>query len=316
MRLCSRNPIPVRPAFTLIELLVVISIIALLIGILLPALGAARGQARAMASLSNVRQWGIGYIAAATDRKEYLPWAGDSGKDNVAFDARHDMWWGHVVPDYVGQPSYRELGAQPETVPLPPSGGTIFIDPSAEPPEGVNVPYVNTDTGAAPVPLNPSRFASTNPNSPNELHFFFSYVPNSKLASGLNKQPDGDEIKSFPNLVPLHKIPRTSNAILMLEMRASDAELELANNDPFFGRELDRGKANWKRVASRHRVQGGLGGHYLFADGHGAGYAYEYVTLPARQLMFDEAFPTVGGIPVRGFNRKDLLWNPFGPAED
>ncbi|MEM1026885.1 MAG: prepilin-type N-terminal cleavage/methylation domain-containing protein [Planctomycetota bacterium] len=307
----SRSPHRRVAAFTLIELLVVISIIALLIGILLPALGAARGQARAMASLSNVRQWGIGTLASATDRKEYLPWAGDSGLDNVAFDAKHNAWWGHVVPDYVGQPSYRELGVTPDIVPLPPDGGSIFIDPSAELPEGVNLPYVNTDTGVAPVNITPSRFSGIDANSPNTLHFFFNYVPNSFLPRGLNTDADGDENKRFPNLVPLHQIKRSSATILMLEMRASAAELPDDALAEEKNRDLDRSKANFKRVAARHRVDGGKGGHYLFADGHGAGFAYDYVIEPLTRPFIDEVFPV-----ARGFNRKDLIWNPFGPATD
>lgn len=73
--------------FTLIELLVVISIIALLIGILLPALGAARGTARAAASLSNLRQVGIGLMSYAAERKDHLPMHSSSTSTSTATTA-------------------------------------------------------------------------------------------------------------------------------------------------------------------------------------------------------------------------------------
>ncbi len=296
---------PRRLGFTLIELLVVISIIALLIGILLPALGAARRTARSLASLSNVRQWGIGMMASATDRNEYLPWVGDSGADNVALDASVDMWWGHVVPPYLDQPSYRELGANPDTVPIPPDGGSIFLDPSSDVPD--NAPYQNSYGGAAPaVNLNPSFGSSGGTPPPGDLWFFFSYVPSSALPRSLNQAADGDVNKKFPNLMPLHKIPQTSATILMLEMRATDDEIP--DGVTFAGRDLDRGKANWKRVAGRHND----GGHYLFTDGHGSWFDYMYVTEAGRDLFKeDEVFP---GNP--GFNRTDLIWDPLGPATD
>jgi prepilin-type N-terminal cleavage/methylation domain-containing protein len=62
-----------RNAFTLIELLVVISIIALLVGILLPALGAARKSAIDLKCKTQLRQFGIAFMAYATDSRDTLP---------------------------------------------------------------------------------------------------------------------------------------------------------------------------------------------------------------------------------------------------
>ena len=63
----------------------VISIIALLIGILLPALGAARGTARSIASLSNLRQIGIGLAAYGAERKGYFPMhSSDTGNSSLS----------------------------------------------------------------------------------------------------------------------------------------------------------------------------------------------------------------------------------------
>ena len=62
-----------RKGFTLIELLVVISIIALLVGILLPALGAARKAALDIQCKNQLRQFGIAFMAFATDNRDNLP---------------------------------------------------------------------------------------------------------------------------------------------------------------------------------------------------------------------------------------------------
>jgi len=56
-----------RKGFTLIELLVVIAIIALLMAILMPALQRVKMQARSVACLSKLKQWGIFFSMYAED---------------------------------------------------------------------------------------------------------------------------------------------------------------------------------------------------------------------------------------------------------
>ena len=62
-----------RSGFTLVELLVVIGIIALLIAILLPSLSRARSAASSVASLSNLRQLGIGLLYYLNDNRGMYP---------------------------------------------------------------------------------------------------------------------------------------------------------------------------------------------------------------------------------------------------
>ncbi len=56
-----------RRGFTLIELLVVIAIIALLMAILMPALQRVKEQAKSVACVSKLKQWGIFFSMYADD---------------------------------------------------------------------------------------------------------------------------------------------------------------------------------------------------------------------------------------------------------
>jgi len=69
--------------FTLIELLVVIAIIALLMAILMPALSRVRKQARSVACLTQIKQWGL-YFSMYTDDNNGSFMEGVNGRANHA----------------------------------------------------------------------------------------------------------------------------------------------------------------------------------------------------------------------------------------
>jgi prepilin-type processing-associated H-X9-DG protein len=84
-------------------------------------------------------------------------------------------------------------------------------------------------------------------------------------------------------------------------------ETEVPADDPFFQRnnQLNRAKANWKRVAARHNG----GGNYLFSDGHGDRIDFEIATTNKQGTRNPSQ---AGG----DWNTDTLIWNPLGPARD
>jgi len=95
-----------RTGFTLIELLVVISIISVLMAVLMPSLNRVKAQARSVACLSNLRQWGVGAITYSHDNKDRLV---------AEYDA---AIWVYELKTYVG---YKDEKTQDNDVALCPS---------------------------------------------------------------------------------------------------------------------------------------------------------------------------------------------------
>jgi len=94
------NPGPVRrvQGFTLIELLVVIAIISILAGMLLPALGRAKTAAKSAASLSNLRQMGIGLRMFVMENEDTFPLHSSLKSQTTALGLPRKRWADYLYP--------------------------------------------------------------------------------------------------------------------------------------------------------------------------------------------------------------------------
>ncbi len=307
-----------KTAFTLVELLVVIAIVALLLGLLIPGINNVRSRGKEMVSQSNMKQWGVGYVNFASERKGMLPWEGE--RDANAFPrnlADKQRYWANVVPPYVDQLSYADLALPNKNVPVPPEANSIFIDPSAQMPS-------NFSSGQ-------SVFTGwTIPSS--NLKFYFNYVPNSNLNNTIememDKLPSTDPRSTAKKIDPttmavtadwidarrmrISRMKKPSSTVLLMEMRSIPEELDGAGMKdgkqpefwhPYYSELLNRHRGDWQRFAARHRN----GGHFVYGDGHVDWYENILACTPKG-----------GSEPSKAknvdFNRDDLAWDPLGPS--
>lgn len=147
--------------FSLVELLVVIAIVATLVGLLLPAVQSARGAARRVASLTNLRQMGIGLLTYHDARRRLPagfvstqtgPWPGGSN-DPAPESGPGWSFFAALLPYLEEEALHKRIdfskpiihpenrSARETTVPL-------FIDPGDTAPKLVDIKDVNLTTMA------------------------------------------------------------------------------------------------------------------------------------------------------------------------
>jgi len=291
-----------RNVFTLIELLVVIAIIAILAGMLMPALGKARARGKSIRSMSNCKQWGIGYIMFADDNKGRIPWGGTdkladcykvaaaSGGDGVQ-QSDIDEFWADVVPRYVGQPSLKDFATDHDVASRTFRGSnSIWSDPGAGFPSSSDKIENSLDGEMVKGSIN-----GTN------AWVSLAYVPNSKLDGGSDYIPFANGAKRFK----LSQAKRNASAtVLFLEKRMTRDEIPAKwMNDPdkFYKKSVDRLQSDWQRVAARHNE----GAHLVFLDGHVDHKQYGYLITEGEDAV---------AAPAKGWNKSDVLWKPLGCA--
>ena len=221
--------------FSLVELLVVVAVLSLLAALLAPGLRKGIDLGREGACKFNLRSWGIGILAYASDHKGFLPHPDGKEREPKGSD-NGDYGYMDVVPPYLGQRSWRDYPEGHKPV------DGIWQCPGAR--------------------LVPNAKYSYSP----ERQGYFSYAMNSYLAHDFNYGlPWGADIQ--PSFLFMGKCVAPAVTILMFEQTLDPRQgygqsggLGTAGQY-----EAEDARADTERHA--HTV-GGNGGNVLYLDGH------------------------------------------------
>ena len=218
-------------AFTLVELLVVVAVVALLAAILGPSLKKARNLAMESACKANLRLWGIGFLAYASDHHGYLPHPDGQEREVKGTDTGNEGYM-DLVPPYMGE------------------------RPRCEYPSGHKPTHGFWQCPAARV----APGLSSRPNG------YFSYAMNSYLAHDFNFGLAWG-VDPQPSFLFMGRVVAPARTILMFEQTLNP---QMGYNGAGGLNSAGQyGAEDARAVTERHaHIFGGTGGNVLYLDGH------------------------------------------------